>query len=369
MSNKALRRFAAPTLVALVILAGCGSSDELGGTIIADGIGCAPTSIDRRTDDVPEVEAIPDTDKVGEEVETKDLTEGKGCGTDTGSLISIDLVGANGSDGKVFTSTYEDAQPIAVSLGSGTLIPGLEEKLADMKVGGRRQFIIPPKLGYGSAGNPEQGIGKDETLIFVVDLLAVSNTPVFTDPPETCKPATDIPAGLEGSGKPTEVKMPDVAPKGEKVNTVDLEEGSGDSVKAGDAVELNYLGISCTSGKQFDSSWDRGETLPATIGQGTIDGFGQGIEGMKVGGLRQIEIPPNLGYGEAGQPPDIAPNDPLVFIIELVSVADPTATTTVPGTPADPGQVPVPDVSGEAPGSDGGVAATTVAEAPATTTP
>lgn len=363
LSPRSRRRLAAPAFAVAILLAGCGSSDALGGKVIKDGIGCAPVQVDRRTDDVPKVEKLVDPDPKATDVTSKDLMVGKGCGTDGGTMISLDLVGATGSDGKVFTDTFAQSRPITVTLGSGQLIPGLENGLTDMKVGGRREFTIPPGKGYGSAGNPDQGIGGNETLVFVVDLVAVSNTALFTDPPTTCNPTAQIPPGPPGSDKPTEVAMPEKAPVG-KVNTIDLKEGTGDPVKTGNYVTLNYLGISCLTGKQFDSSWDRGKTFPVTLGDGTIPGFAQGIEGMKVGGLRQIEIPPDLGYGIAGQPPDIAPNDPLIFVIQVVASADapPATTTTVPAAPADPGASPttVPAVPTDP-------AASSTTEAPPTT--
>lgn len=326
MSHKLSRRFLAPALVAVLLLASCGGSDALGDDVVSDGLGCAPTQVDRRVDDVPEIEST--TEDPGEEVATEDIEAGTGCGTDTGMFLTLDLVGATADDATVFSDTFADERPITATLGSGQLIPGLETGLADMTVGGRRQLVVPAELAYGAEGNEAQGIGADEDLIFVVDLVAVTDEPLF------CNDVQEIPPA-EGTDKPTEVDMPVEAPQGE-VNTVDLVEGEGDPVEAGNYVTLNYLGISCVSGRQFDASWDRGETFPVTLGEGTIPGFSQGIEGMKVGGRRQIEIPPALAYGAEGSPPDIAPNAPLVFIIEVVEAQDTPPSTTVPELPVDP---------------------------------
>lgn len=326
MSCKPSRRFLAPALVAVVLLASCGDSDALGDDVVEDGLGCAPTQVDQRVDDVPEIE--PSTEDPGEEVVTEDLEAGTGCGTDTRMYLTLDLVGATADDATVFSDTFADGRPITATLGSGQLIPGLETGLADMTVGGRRQLLVPAELAYGSEGNVAQAIGPDEDLIFVVDLVAVTDEPLF------CNDVQEIPPA-EGTDKPTEVDMPIEAPQDE-VNKVDLVEGEGDPVEAGNYVTLNYMGISCVSGRQFDASWDRGETFPVTLGEGTIPGFGLGIEGMKVGGLRQIEIPPALAYGAQGSPPDIDPNAPLVFIIEVVEAEDAPPATTVPELPIDP---------------------------------
>jgi peptidylprolyl isomerase len=113
-------------------------------------------------------------------------------------------------------------------------------------------------------------------------------------------------------------------PKGtppKKLEVKDLEEGSGATAKAGDAVTVNYVGANYKTGKEFDASWDRGEPFTFTLGAGeVIPGWDQGVEGMKVGGRRELIIPPELGYGAAGAPPAIPPNETLVFVVDLEAV-------------------------------------------------
>ena len=103
--------------------------------------------------------------------------------------------------------------------------------------------------------------------------------------------------------------------------TKDLEEGSGRAAKAGDEVTVQYVGVNYKSGKEFDASWDRGEPFPFVLGSGTvIQGWEQGVEGMKVGGRRELIIPPELGYGSAGSPPAIPPNETLIFVVDLEAI-------------------------------------------------
>ena len=85
---------------------------------------------------------------------------------------------------------------------------------------------------------------------------------------------------------------------------------------------MQYVGISWSTGKQFDASWDRGaQPFQFPLGQGqVISGWDEGIPGMKVGGRRILVIPPDQGYGAAGAPPDIAPNETLVFVVDLVGI-------------------------------------------------
>lgn len=116
------------------------------------------------------------------------------------------------------------------------------------------------------------------------------------------------------------VTVPKGAPP-KKLEVKDLEEGSGASAKAGDAVTVNYVGVNYKTGKEFDASWDRGEPFTFTLGAGeVIPGWDQGVAGMKVGGRRELIIPPSLGYGSAGAPPAIPPNETLVFVVDLEAV-------------------------------------------------
>ena len=116
------------------------------------------------------------------------------------------------------------------------------------------------------------------------------------------------------------VTVPNGAPS-KKLEVKDLEEGSGATAKSGDRVSVNYVGVNYKSGKEFDASWDRGEPFTFTLGAGeVIPGWDQGVEGMKVGGRRELIIPPELGYGAAGAPPAIPPNETLVFVVDLEAI-------------------------------------------------
>lgn len=102
----------------------------------------------------------------------------------------------------------------------------------------------------------------------------------------------------------------------------DLTVGDGDEAKPGQRVHVHYVGVAWSDGKQFDASYDRGEPLAFILGAGqVIQGWDQGIAGMKVGGRRRITIPPHLGYGEYGAGGVIKPHETLVFVCDLVDVA------------------------------------------------
>jgi peptidylprolyl isomerase len=101
----------------------------------------------------------------------------------------------------------------------------------------------------------------------------------------------------------------------------DIEVGEGEEATAGRIVEVHYVGVSWQTGKQFDASWDRGDTFKFGLGKGqVIAGWDQGVAGMKVGGRRRITIPPNLAYGKRGAGGVIGPDETLVFVVDLVGL-------------------------------------------------
>jgi len=131
--------------------------------------------------------------------------------------------------------------------------------------------------------------------------------------------------GATTSESPAEKTQPKVTvPTGappKKLEIKELEEGSGAAAKAGDKITVQYVGVNYKNGNEFDSSWSRNEPFSFKLGTGeVIPGWDQGIEGMKAGGRRELIIPPELAYGEAGVPPAIGPNETLVFVIDLLEV-------------------------------------------------
>jgi len=102
----------------------------------------------------------------------------------------------------------------------------------------------------------------------------------------------------------------------------DLKEGTGDEAKTGSEVSVHYTGT-LTDGTKFDSSLDRDQPFSFPLGEGrVIKGWDQGVVGMKVGGKRKLTIPSELAYGEKGSPPNIGPNETLIFEIELLDIVN-----------------------------------------------
>jgi len=105
------------------------------------------------------------------------------------------------------------------------------------------------------------------------------------------------------------------------LEVTDLWEGDGAVAKSGDTVAVHYVGVAWSSGEEFDSSWNRGTPLRFRLGVGqVIAGWDEGVQGMKVGGRRQLVIPAHLAYGDRGAGGAIAPGENLIFVCDLVSV-------------------------------------------------
>ena len=126
-------------------------------------------------------------------------------------------------------------------------------------------------------------------------------------PPVTTnqKPDVDVPSG----------------PPSYQLEVDDITVGDGDEAAPGHVVEVHYVGVSWQSGQQFDASWDRGETFKFGLGKGqVIQGWDQGVVGMKIGGRRKITIPPMLAYGKRGAGGVIGPDETLIFVVDLIGL-------------------------------------------------
>jgi peptidylprolyl isomerase len=144
-------------------------------------------------------------------------------------------------------------------------------------------------------------------------------TPATTPTTSTNAPATPTSISKDLKTKPA-IPTPTGTPP-TKLVIKDIVKGKGRTARVGKNVTVQYVGVSWSTGQQFDASWDRGQPFQFQLGdQHIIRGWNQGVAGMKVGGRRELVIPPELGYGAQGSPPTIAPNETLVFVIDLLKV-------------------------------------------------
>ena len=191
----------------------------------------------------------------------------------------------------------------------------------------RRYLILPFLLAvFALSACGGEDDRSDETAATPTEAATEVPTEAPTEAPteEGSEPSGESGVKVTGElGEKPEIEVPGGDPPAELV-VEDIEEGDGEEAKAGQTVSVQYVGVLCKDGTEFDASWDRGEPISFPLGQGqVIPGWDQGVEGMKVGGRRVLTIPPDLAYGPNGSPPVIGPNETLVFVVDLEDVSSP----------------------------------------------
>ena len=248
------------------------------------------------------------------------VTDGKGAPARKGDLVVADYVGYrwNKDGSKLLASSYIAGRPGAFP--TGRLVPGLEKALEGARVGGRVVAKIPPKEGYGDRGAAQHQVGKDDTLVYVLDVRAIY--PKTAQASGRAQPLGDprLPkVGEVRAGVGPVVTVPRTAPpKTLQVRT--LVQGQGPQIKKGQLLALQYVGVFWRDGKAFDSSWADGRPYAATIGTGQVmKGWDQGLVGQRVGSRLLLVVPPSLGYGAKGLPQaKIKGDDTLVFVVDVL---------------------------------------------------
>jgi len=226
-----------------------------------------------------------------------DLTTGDGTQVISGTIVTTHFtIWVQNGDTNDYVVSSNGGDPLTFAEGSGTTVfPGWEEGMLGMKVGGKRLLIIPPDLALGEQGG--NGIPPNSTLVMEVELTDAKEPATMTEVPE--EDYTTTASGLK---------------------YYDIVEGDGETPQAGQTVVVDYTGW-LQDGTKFDSSVDRGQPFSFVLGSGNvIPGWDEGVASMKVGGKRQLVIPPDLAYGEAGSGGVIPPNATLIFDVELLSI-------------------------------------------------
>ena len=236
--------------------------------------------------------------KTASGLQFKDWTVGTGETPSAGAMVQVEYSGWL-TDGKLFDSSYKRADAFRFPLGKGKVIPGWDEGVASMKVGGKRRLVIPAELAYGSRERPN--IPANSTLVFDVELLGIAPPRVAPEKPQTVAKLEKTETGLQ---------------------YYDLVVGTGATPQPGAKVKVDYAGW-LKDGTRFDTSLERPHPIGFELGKGmVIAGWDQGIATMKEGGKRQLVIPPELAYGDGGRPPVIPPKATLVFEVELVDAGE-----------------------------------------------
>jgi FKBP-type peptidyl-prolyl cis-trans isomerase len=327
MRRRRVAALAITSLLAVGVIAGCGSSSSS-----KSGAASSSASASSAADTYTSVTAtgafgkaptvtIPAKAGSGA-LYTKTLIQGTGPAlTSSQSLLgNFVLYDWSGKTHKLIGSTYTDGVP---TLFTGSLLPGLETALEGQKVGSRVLAVIPPKDAFGTAGNSQIGVGANDTVIFVIDMVKSFANTAGVPGTQTSNGGGALPtvtAGAAGKG-PTITIPKTAAPKTLQVKT--LIKGTGPAVKKGNYIVVQYTGVNYRTGKVFDSSWSRSEPWATVIGEGqVIPGWDTGLIGQTVGSRVLLVIPPKDGYGSAGSSSaGIKGTDTLVFAIDIISAS------------------------------------------------
>jgi FKBP-type peptidyl-prolyl cis-trans isomerase len=299
-------------------VAGCagGSSGGSGGTASGSSAGLPAVTGDFGAK--PTV-TIPKNDPPSS-LRTSVLHQGTGAAVAKGQLVALDYLGVIWKSGKVFDTSFEGGHsPASFTIGTGQVIEGFDQGLLGQKVGSRVMLVVPPAQAYGSKGNSAAGISGTDTVVFVVDLLGVHSGDESATGTAVSPTAAGLPIVSTGKGRPT-ITVPSSTKPPTKLVTATVVQGTGDTVKAGDLVIVQYLGVKWADGKAFDASWDHGTPAGFPIGVGqVIKGWDEGLVGRHVGDRVLLIVPPAYGYGAQGQSQaGISGTDTLVFAVDIV---------------------------------------------------
>jgi FKBP-type peptidyl-prolyl cis-trans isomerase len=285
------------------------------------GAGCAGSS-----HALPTVSGKPGTDPVitipngnpDGRLVVKTLSDGHGRTVESKDFVVFHVEGKVWAGNRSVVDSYTSRQPQGLAL--STAMPAWR-RLAGVKVGSRVLMVVPPRYGYGAQGDPQANIMGSDTLVFVFDVLRA----VPTDATANGKAVSYHPTGSQpsvsfGAKGPT-IKVPKVAPPANFSATV-LRRGTGPRVLNGQTVVVQEAGVVWRTGKEFESSWQRGFPQSFVLGAGQVlAGWEQGIGGRPVGTRLLLVIPPVMAYGQQGQAPDVDSGDTVVFVLDIVAAA------------------------------------------------
>jgi peptidylprolyl isomerase len=305
---------AARLAAALPVLAG---SLAVGGLLAGcSGASAAPVPVIKGAFDSNPVITMPNGKPSGQLI-VQTVIQGGGPVVAPDDYVLFNVEGKVWAGDREVVDSFTDHQPQGLPLTLSQV--SAWKHLAGARVGSRVLMVVPPRDGFGAAGDRYANITRSDTLVFVFDILAA------------------VPAGAEGSGTPIPYlpggRLPSVAmtadgpvitvpshvrpPKG-LVSRL-LVRGQGRPIVNGDTVAVQYTGVVWQTGRVFDSSWTRGFPESFQLGAGQIiPGWDRGLGGMPEGSRVLLIVPPALGYGRSGDPPYVTGTDTLVFVVDIV---------------------------------------------------
>jgi peptidylprolyl isomerase len=244
------------------------------------------------------------------------IRAGSGAEVKTGSSLQIAYSLYEAKTGKQLDSAgYGSKTPVVLTADASQYLPGLVQSLLCGKTGERFASVIPASLAFGTAGKEELGVGGGDSLVLVADILKL--TPTKANGTPKALPSGFPTVTLAASGQPKVTIPKTTAPKTLKIANTEV--GSGDTVKSGDTVTVQYQGTLWRTGAVFDQSW--GKTGPTSFATtAVVKGFGAALVGQKVGSQVVAIVPPAQGYGSKGNSDGtIKGTDTMVFVIDILA--------------------------------------------------
>ena len=248
---------------------------------------------------------------------TEVLIEGDGPEVATGDQVLTHLWIGNGFTQKKAFSTYDEEQPELITVDEKQLSPVFLEGIEGHTVGSRVMVAAPASDVFGEQGNPQLQIANKDTVLVVIDLLSS----VLEEPTgESEKAPSWAPTLVEKDGVPTGFDFKGAPEPSGKLRSADLVRGDGARVEKGQTIVVNYLGQVFDGKKPFDESYSKQPTS-FQIGVGAVvPGWDKTLVGTTVGSRVVMAIPPDLGYGEAGNPQaGIKGTDTLYFVVDILA--------------------------------------------------
>lgn len=243
---------------------------------------------------------------------TEVISKGDGPAIKEGSMVTVDYYGVDGRTGKKFDDSFSRGEPATFSLAQ--VVPGFSKGLAGQKQGSRVLIAMPGSDGYdASGGNPQAGIEVGDTLLFVVDVVAV---PLEGPEGKAVAPKDGLPTVTDKNGVP-EVTIPKTDPPA-KLVAQPIIKGDGAKVAETDTIVFNYRWYTW-DGKLVEESYKDG---PQTYQLGgLLPGMVKGLTGQTVGSRVLLVIPPADGYPDGNKSPKIEKGTTLVMVVDLLFAA------------------------------------------------
>jgi peptidylprolyl isomerase len=308
------RSLAAVPLAALVLSATTACGDDSGDTTAADTDAIEGLTVTGDFGKEPKVNV--DGLDVSES-ETGTIIQGDGAEVAEDDSIRFRFYAADGTNGQVVASNYGDAEPTQLALDT----PGpFNEYIVGSHIGDRVAVALPVKDLVGEGQAPPPGLKKKDDLVLIFDVIEQVAPPLDGPEGEPVDPPADAPAVVEKDGDVTGLDFTDAPAKPpKKLQVIPLIEGDGAEVAEGDQLTVDYYGAVYGEDKPFDDSYSRGEPAAFALAKGgLIEGWVEGLQGVKVGSRVMLVIPPDQGYGKKGSPPAIPANATLVFVIDVL---------------------------------------------------